>query len=206
MNNETLGIIIGFLSVLITQYLQYKKSSLAEKELKSLVTEKDLKQDAKLDTMFTAIEEWRTVKRLKNKIRKEIAKIIRFSHLHNTELVSLLNNVKDKYMSFLDSIVDTDIKDLNVTDIECEVRALAKNIQNGTKWNNIDVLAEKDFYKELKTQVVIPNLQIFTMRIKDEIIDNAKKYNGTFSKIALGVITNIISESIRVYGDCKRND
>ena len=64
---------------------------------------------------------------------------------------------------------------------------------------------DKNTFSEiLKLEVVIPNLNIFTMRLEDEILKDANKYNGTFEKIAVGVLTNIITCIIKVYRDSKK--
>ena len=199
---EIVTIIGGFLMMWVTQYYQNKKN---------WKTIKDNQQDKKINFIFEYTNSLITVRQLKNKIRKEVAKIISTHHLDNSEMSAMLCNIRDKFISLIETIVETDVGDLDMADLQRDIIEASKKVRNETNWDKIDIpkpngasIKKTTFEERLKNEVVIPNVRIYTQRLHEEVVEDAKKYNGTFAKISLSTMLALIDGSIRVYRDCKK--
>lgn len=208
MEKEIILGIITLIGVLTGQFFQSRKSSKDSKKLKNLVTEKDEKQDKALVYISNYIGEVKSAKVIKNKLRKKANDIIKANKLDNTEFLALLNNVKKIYAELMDEIINSDVCDTDIDDVETDMITAAKSLMNSVRWDKIDTTyyedkLEKNFKNRLHREVVTPCITSFCMRLKDEVLQDEKKFNGTFSKIATGILSLLLIETIKVYRQCK---
>ena len=206
--------LIGIVALVITQIGQTlarvftvsKKDKKQDTEI--LATQKDVKDiKSKLEIEGKALRyiyektrenEYR--EQLKVKLRQRIDKIIFANSLGNTDFIAFVNQTRDTYINFIDSIIVQDISTLRIDTIKSDMITFAKNLKN---ISNFDKMCKiDDFYNKLKVKVIKPQIEIFLMRFKEEIFSRKKKYNGDFDKIAVGTAELLIVEIIKTYRDC----
>lgn len=203
--------IFSLLTLIVKQHFDHKTSIKNQENLKDIITDKDKKQDNEmilikesLNKIESSIDKITYKTSLINKLRKTSNNIITVNSLDNSEFLALLNNTRDKYIEMIVNILDNKVQDINVDDLKTDIKTFAKYVKTITNFNAIDVLDKEAFTETLKLEVVLPNLNIFIMRLEDEILKDANKYNGTFEKIAVGILSNLITCIIKVYRDSKK--
>lgn len=206
-----IGSVVAIISIVLKQHYNHITSTKEQKNLALLITEKDKRQDEeskllsnKLDIIMSYFDKIEYKRQLVNKIILTCNKIIVSNSIDNTELISLLNNTRTKFIYIIEGILDLETKDIEIDAIKADIVTFSKSIRTMTDFKSIDVKSGDDFCNKLKQEIVMPNISIFTMRLEDEIIKDSNKYNGTFETITLGVINNIITSIIKTYRDCKK--
>jgi L-fucose isomerase-like protein len=208
--NEILITVFGFLGILITQYFQYKKSTFNQNKIEDLVTFKDKKQDeainrieTKVNDIFEYVDNLEHKVKLIAKIRKKVNEIVSNNKLDNSEFMALLSNTRENYICLIENILNTEIQDIYIEDVKNDIKTLAKQVLNSVNQQNLRV--SDKFLAKVKNDVVLPLMNVFCMRLETEILKDKKVFNGTFSNIALNVITNLVTETIKIYRDCKND-
>lgn len=205
------SIIITAITALTTIIPVYLKVHNGNTSIRKAIFDKDKKQDEEMIVIRNLIEEvkeyvdklnYKTT--LINKIRVSCNAIIAANSLDNVELLSLLNNTRDKYLEIINNILNTEIKSINIEEIRSDMLTFAKYIKTITNFNNIDILNTECLYSKLKNDVVLPTIQVFLMRLEDDIIKDANKYNGTFERIAVGCLNTLVTNIIRTYRESKK--
>lgn len=212
--------IVTIVPLLLKQHFNHLAATKKQLDLNNLITDKDKKQDLeaiglksdmeelnkKINVIYNYVDkvEYRT--QLSNKIRKTCDDNIEANSLDNLELLALLNNIKNQYNKVIGNIINTDIKELEVKYIRADINTFAKYIKSITDFTKIDVCEKSNFYEKLYAEVMFPQSEIFIARIEEEVLTNANKYNGTFEKITVNVINKLITNTIKIYRDCKNKD
>jgi hypothetical protein len=204
-------IIITAITALTTIVPVYLKVHNGNTSIRKAISDKDKKQDEEMLIIKSLVEDvkgyidkinYKTT--LSTKMRASCNSIIVANSLDNVEFISLLNNSRDKYIEAINNILDINIKELDIDIIKSDMLTFAKYIKTITNFNNIDTPDSNCLYLKLRNDVVYPIIQTFLMRLEDEIIKDTNKYNGTFEKIALSCINNLITNIIKAYRDSKK--
>lgn len=208
--------LIGIIAIVATQLGQIAKeiiSGSAKKQKKILaiqasnckrIDEIEIKLEAEEKAMkylYDKAKENEYREQVQVRIRQIADKIIFANSLNNNDFIAFINQTRDIYISFIDSIIIQDINTLRIETIKTDMITFAKSLKNVSDFEKM--CPGSNFYETLKKDVIKPQITIFLMRFKDEILEKKKKYNGDFDAIAVGTIELLITETIKLYRGCK---
>jgi len=206
--SESISIeLIAIVGLLITQVGQTiariftisKKDKQQDKRITTLENQQEVEQKA-LKYIYDKTKENEYREQIKVKIRQIADKTIFANSLSNTDFVAFVNQTRDTYINFIDSILVQDIHQLRIETIESDMVTFAKNLKNLSRSETI--CKNKNFYEKLKNDIIKPQINIFLLRFKADILEEKQQFNGDFDKIAVGTIELLIVEIIKLYREC----
>lgn len=223
---EIIAGLVAIITVLAGQYFQYlknkEKQQASSEELKKLVTDKDSKQDEQLKKIserldgiektstytYDYTEELKSAKKTRGLITIIYAQITNLASIDNSQMLLLLENAVKLYSELTNTIIEIPIEKLTENYIDKKIDNMSKSLWDSIKWTEIDTnnnnVTEKSFKYRLRHEVITPFKKLYIQRIKEDIINDAKKYNGTFSRMTISIIEGMLQDIIQLYRDCKK--
>lgn len=206
-----IGMFTTIIPVLIKQHYNHKTTIKNQEKLEGLITSKDVEQDERLKALNKKLEfveeyikEERYKKSLINKLRDVSSNIRNLSTINNTSMIDLLDNISINYIHIIDRIVNTELSKLQLEDIENEIKALARSVKNNICFNKMDIENQDKLLESLKLEVLQVNMKMFLNRLNGEIKKDSNKYNGTFERLSMDTLANILKDTIQVYKENRK--
>lgn len=215
MDNELILGIIGAISAIATVFIKqqhnHSVTTKNQKSLETLITDKDLAQDARIvkltksmENVIKYIEHQKYKNRLLLKIRGLSTDIKNLSSINNPVMLNMVDNIGISYNTIIERILNTELSELSISDIENDILVLSRNINNSTDFTLLGIDNIEELKKKWKIEVVQSNMRTFLSRLNGEILKENNKYNGTFERIATDTIGYILKDTIKFYNQMRK--